>query len=584
MLRKLLAISFCLGISASLSAQPYGWLMGSTADTPKTGDKIVIVDLGNGTTVSPAAGWQYTNHSAGADPTAPSFNPDGSVAYVIVGGDGNASQPTGYLYLFDTDNVITSLSNSQTPNAPFQTISYPSSDTDAVEPVGITVADQGDRVYVVDGKEQHLFVYDVLPDRTLNQVTVMDTGSGPGPLWITQSGDKGYFVNFEDFVVKAVDLRSNPPAITQTINVPPPAQSNGASQPGTYCSFSYPRETSMTLLPPPGLGPADTSKLRIYSGYYGFQTILFGTPQTVNDKFRVYSLDTATNTLDNSGNPILDFTPAGGQITFPPTLLSFDDSSGNTYTHVSGSVVIKPNGSADSLTFPANNIMPIFGLQPEAGDSFFIGTIPAADAVALVSGNYVPVRNTSMLLRYADPSAPPRATVAATNVHDVDRNMTIPLGFHDGKVVLGATDAYGLKGLPVPLGTLRDTKIVLYDPVSDTATEILTQIVGGAYAEQPLAGYDPTDSDGDGFTDQVEKQLGSSPSDPSSVPDFGDFTNDGKTNSEDALALYRAIKANGGTLPYDAALDANLDGILDLNDAILLYAWTIKMSNVIPAP
>ncbi|MCB2153372.1 hypothetical protein KQI84_00670 [bacterium] len=584
MVKKFAAGILCVAAAATLSAQPYGWMMGSTADTPKTGNRLVVVDLKTQSVVGPASGWQYTNHSAGADPTAPSFSPNGDVAYVIVGGDGNASLPTGYMYLYDTDDVITKLGNSQTPDAPFQTLSYPSSDEDAVEPVGVTVAEQGDRVYVMEGKEQNLFVYDVQPDRTLTQVTVIDTGSGPGPFWLTESGDYGYFVNFEDFTVKAVNCRANPPAVTHTINVPPPTQNDSASQPGTFCSFPYPDGTSMTLLPPPGIAPTDSSKLLIYSGYYGFQTyttIPFPMYILINDAYRVYSLDTATNTLDNSGSAIISVNPSSSEITFPPTLLSFEDSNGDTITHTAGSLVVGTNGAQQHLSFPAQDLMPIFGLRPQGEDALFIGSIPAANALDLAGGTYTPVRNTSMVLKYQPPSSR-SALVATTNEYDVDRNMTIPLGFYNGKLVFGATDAYGLKGLPVPSGTLRDTKILVYDPVADSAVEIPTEIVGGAYAEQPLPGYDPTDTDGDGFTDQIEEKLGSLPGDPSSRPDFGDYDGDGLVNAFDGISMYRAAKSNGGTLTYDEKWDMDRDNDVDFLDAQLLLLWSHDRHRVIP--
>ncbi|MCB2155927.1 FG-GAP repeat protein [bacterium] len=86
---------------------------------------------------------------------------------------------------------------------------------------------------------------------------------------------------------------------------------------------------------------------------------------------------------------------------------------------------------------------------------------------------------------------------------------------------------------------------------------------------------DLTDSDGDGFSDAIEKSKGTDPDDPTSRPDFGDYNTDGIVNTGDAVAFYRALSKNGGTLAYDVNLDIVVDLEVNYDDAQALYDWAI---------
>ncbi|MCB2155603.1 hypothetical protein KQI84_12015 [bacterium] len=90
------------------------------------------------------------------------------------------------------------------------------------------------------------------------------------------------------------------------------------------------------------------------------------------------------------------------------------------------------------------------------------------------------------------------------------------------------------------------------------------------------------DSDGDGFSDALEEALGSSKNDPNSRPDFGDFSGDGLTNMGDAIRLYREVV--GGVLnPYDPHFDADGDGDVDENDAVIFYEFSTGRIGELPS-
>src|SRR5690606_2071821 len=112
-------------------------------------------------------------------------------------GDGNAAQPDGHIYVYSTSNIITSLANSEQPAGPTDIEIIPSSDEDAVEPLGITVSPLGDRAYLIEPKEQLLYVYDISDGgATLDLNTTLPTGDQPSALWLTANGQKGYFCSF----------------------------------------------------------------------------------------------------------------------------------------------------------------------------------------------------------------------------------------------------------------------------------------------------------------------------------------------------------------------------------------------------
>ncbi|MBN1779407.1 MAG: hypothetical protein JW816_04310, partial [Candidatus Buchananbacteria bacterium] len=88
------------------------------------------------------------------------------------------------------------------------------------------------------------------------------------------------------------------------------------------------------------------------------------------------------------------------------------------------------------------------------------------------------------------------------------------------------------------------------------------------------------DTDGDGFSDELEGLLGSAQDDPTSRPAFGDYNHDGKTNVVDAAGLYREVIATG--VAYEPLLDMNLDGVIDALDAMVIYKWATGQIPILP--
>ena len=82
------------------------------------------------------------------------------------------------------------------------------------------------------------------------------------------------------------------------------------------------------------------------------------------------------------------------------------------------------------------------------------------------------------------------------------------------------------------------------------------------------------DIDGDGFGDELELALGSSPVDAKHRPAFADVDGDGFTTMLDAIMLSRI--AGDEPLPwrsYDPAWDVDADGAIDRRDGEALYRW-----------
>ena len=128
-------------------------------------------------------------------------------------------------------------------------------------------------------------------------------------------------------------------------------------------------------------------------------------------------------------------------------------------------------------------------------------------------------------------------------------------------------------------GSIPPDANVLQNPVVivvDHAHDITAASVPNVTPTPSPTPVDPTDTDGDGFSDAIENLYGSIPTDPNSTPDFGDADGDGRTNILDALLLARAMES-GSPPPYDSALDVNMDGVLDIHDAWVLYAWSIGL-------
>lgn len=143
---------------------------------------------------------------------------------------------------------------------------------------------------------------------------------------------------------------------------------------------------------------------------------------------------------------------------------------------------------------------------------------------------------------------------------------------------------------PTPSDTPTPTPSDTPTPTpSDTPTPTPSDTPTPTPSDTPTPTPEPTpvsfvDSDGDGFTDQIEALMGSDWLDPWDKPAFGDFTGDGLTNLLDALAMGRALETSGGTLPFDFEWDVNLDGVVDGKDAQVLLIWALGATGVPTLP
>ncbi|MCB2153578.1 SBBP repeat-containing protein [bacterium] len=91
------------------------------------------------------------------------------------------------------------------------------------------------------------------------------------------------------------------------------------------------------------------------------------------------------------------------------------------------------------------------------------------------------------------------------------------------------------------------------------------------------------DTDGDGFSDELELAIGTSPKDPAERPLFGDFNRDGHVNMADAIQLARAT-TDDALVFYDPLYDINADGQVDSVDADVLVKWAIGKAGYDPLP
>ncbi len=93
---------------------------------------------------------------------------------------------------------------------------------------------------------------------------------------------------------------------------------------------------------------------------------------------------------------------------------------------------------------------------------------------------------------------------------------------------------------------------------------------------------DGLDSDKDGFSDAVEELYETDEQNDADKPPFGDYSEDGVTDLEDAVALGHATQ--GGSIAYNSDYDVDVDGDVDFTDAGILYLWAVNAATyeVIP--
>ncbi len=496
---------FALSV-VSVQAQPYGWVLGSSADSPnETGNKLALVDLGTGALVGPSGGVTFTTESGGADPLVPTFWRDGSRAYILVGGDEDLPPPrNGHLYVFDSQAVRTAVAASSTPSF-LQKVTFVATSDSAIEPTGVTISPTHNYGIVTESEYNTVFVIPMTANGTFNtaNATLISTTSDPSPAWINNAGTRAYFCEsrvysgntvLTDAVVKVINLENNPPNVVATVNVPPPNQGAGIlgilkTIPVTTCAFPVPAGAIHTIVQPPETDVADDSELYIYSGYAGFvgkSTIPFPQNIALSDTWRVYRLNTSDNTLDG-GTHIAEVSQSSALVAFPPLVHPFRKDNGSTISHVAGTIILKPNDSWDDIEpqDPWDEAF-LFGLMNESEDSLFIGTVSGANIDSLITGTYQPLHTTSNVYRQVLNGA---TLGALTPVASTDRSMTVVAGFTTDRVVLVATDGFFVFTVPGAgdATVSRKTQVALLNPSSSTITNTIdTGLVAGAYAQQPL--------------------------------------------------------------------------------------------------
>lgn len=510
MCRRFLIAAVLLSTASSIAlGAPYAWIPGSSADTPETGNKMVIVDLGARTPIGLPGGFVFTDESEGADPLIPTFSPNGDRAYIVAGGDEDLPAPRpGHLYVFDTAAAIGLLESLRAaPTAMQKIVITPDSDS-AVEPIAITMSPAGNKVVVTESEYDKIYVYTVLGDGTLDDdnKTVLASGGDPSPAWIKNDGTRAYFCTSrvysgtnvtQEAKLKVIDLTANPPAIIATIDVPSPTQGGGIllglvkSIPVTTCAFAVPAGANNTVVQPPEVDAADDSELYIFSGFAGFLAkVTSPISQTfvLNDPFNIYKLNTATNQLTNGGSPIRTVTPGSSQVTFPPLIHAYQIGVAPFAEHAAGTHFKRPNGTLDTFIPSSNDYILLFGLAERTGTHLYIGSIAGANGNELVNGNYVPLQQTSNIYK-ARIHTTRKDNRTLPPLFATQRSMSVPLGFTSDSMVIGATDGFFVFDVPSGGNAAVARKTLLYFlTLSNDAVSVPLDlgIVAGAYAQQPV--------------------------------------------------------------------------------------------------
>jgi hypothetical protein len=523
---KKIALPCFLATTASLAtAQPYAWIPGSTADVPETGDKMLVMDLGAGEILSPDDGFFFTDQPNGADPLVPTFNPDGSLIYILVGGFASDTLEirSAHIYIFDTASVISTLQADGTvsPGDALQVITIePNEDRGplSMEPVALALDINGGKLMMTESAYKGVYIWDLDSEGLLDEPTrtFIDLDRHPTQPWITSSGTKAYFCTLGELLeakevgeytnqVHVVDLALATPAIINSLDVPSAPQTADPGLPipvdietipFVSCMFPQAPGTNLTAVQPPATAEA-SGDLYIYSGYVGFKTeyeITFPFPTTftinMSDPFRIYILDTATDTLTNGGDPIIDendISLEDEQVIFSPMAHPWVEESGTTTVSAGSSVIFKDPAAPENIS-ASDDLMLSYGMMNPAGDLLYYGTSTLVDATEFIDNHAVKlVDGPSSVYVYDNSSA--KAT-QLSKLKEFDRALTLPVGFFDDKLVVGSSDGIFLYPIDEEEGSSVDTKtiIAIHDPSDNSWVEVELGLVAGSYAQQPVSG------------------------------------------------------------------------------------------------
>lgn len=517
-----ISLSLCLAtlICSGAGAAPYAWIPGSTADSPKTGNRAAVVDLSAEIVIGPADGFTFVADREGHDPFLPAFSPDGAFAYIATGGDANTDDPDGYIYVFNTAQAIDALRAGATALSPIQTITIPAQGEDAVEPSSLVFPPAGGRLYYTDASYERLYGFNVAADGTLAPAfTITNTGNRPSPLWVTNDGTVGYYCTqprdegggtFSTPEVKAVNLVATIPGIVASIPVPLAPQGEPEGIPGVYtvstvpavtCVFRQMASSPYTAQQPSAVLHADDSELLVFAGYAGFlaRVQAIGTSDFhLSDPFRIYRVETATNQLLDGGSFARQVDPASDQVTFPPLIHPWETGSGN-FDHVAGSTIFPPQEQEQRILPPAETHLLFYGQVPTADGDLLAGSVAGLQITASLGGGigFGLASDESYIVRYNIPEAGEgEGPITPDTVATVNRPLVVPVGSVAGKMVFGAADANFLLDIPVEDGqglpAEFNTRLVFLEPGGLAPRFLDLGFAAGGYAQQPLGGAQPT--------------------------------------------------------------------------------------------
>lgn len=549
-MKRLVAWTFCSVLTVgSAFGQPYGWIPGSSADAPsETGNRMVVVDLGAEAVVGGvqfADGFLFTTEPGGADPLVPTFSPDGSLVYVLVGGDADKlalsppEPPHGHMYVFNTADVIAKLKAGTEPGPAdaLQAIEIrvPEEDgtntgyrDDPLEPVGQAITPDGTKLVMTEAGYDRFYIWDLDQDGLFQTAsdsegtfmapageTILPDYDDPSPPMILNDGSKAYFTT--QLVEQGSKTAQATPPMVVSVNmsteseiakiaVPPPDQGTSIQGINTipYASVSFEQSggANYTAFDLAGTPHADDSTLYIYSGYIGFSGTVeitdpfpISVPFSLSDPFRIYTLDTAADTLDSGpgeNGSLYDENgiPGSAEPIFAPLASVFGNSSGEEDIHAGSAVYIPFSGPIQAWVPDNSDLMLSFGVRASNG-IWFVGSLQEIDGNAVITSGGLRLKDGPSTLYMYDPSAKIAQTTLGA-VHAIDRSLTFPLGFVGDKLMFGSTDNLFLLPVGEDADATTDTDTILaFADISGTGqvNELPLQIAAGAYAQQPESSY-----------------------------------------------------------------------------------------------
>jgi hypothetical protein len=492
--RVLPSIPFLL-LTAPLLADPYGWFIGSPADSTPAGDRLAVVHLQD--EVILGAPFTFTTAGPSAQAANPAFSPDGGIVYLAV--SGSAGAPAGLLHVYRAGTVLDSLSLGQTPGPPFQTLSVAANEGRTVIPTSVVVSPSNTHVLLSDAGGDQVVIWRVRGDGTLDPPTVGAVAElvDPSAPWFPMNGARAYLATQQvrtsdqsavevEPMLRVLQLGTSS-SLVSSIAIPAPTQTGVLNfadttfrtQPAANVSFAVPSGTPLGLSQPAGARLPDDGRLLIFSGYAGFTgkvTSPVTTPITLTDDFHRYEFNTATNTL-NPQPQLVDV--ASDQTVLPPF-----NSAYALAEHIGGTTMRRLDGSLLRVRPSNSDWMLLFGNLSATANAFYIGSVSVPN-LSLSATGYRPVRSTSHLYRLPLDTTGTQTTL--TPLVTSDRFFTTVVGQIPNKVVALASDGFLFvpSAIPVEGGITTNSQVVFLSTDVSTIRRLDLPFHVGAYAQEP---------------------------------------------------------------------------------------------------